>query len=62
MNRSVGVTISAIVVMLGSGLALLMGVLMLFASSAGIPVPENQAQFMKYFMILAAVLDRKSVV
>jgi hypothetical protein len=56
MNRSVGVTISAIAVMLGSGLALLMGVLMLFASSGGIPVPENQAHFMKYFMILTAVL------
>src|ERR1700730_4976249 len=56
MNRSVGVKISAIAVMLGSGLALLMGVMMLIASSGGIPVPENQAQFMKYFMILAAVL------
>jgi hypothetical protein len=56
MNRSVGVTISAIAVMLGSGLALLMGVMMLVASSGGIPVPENQAHFMKYFMILTAVL------
>jgi hypothetical protein len=56
MNRSVGVTVSAIAVMLGSGLALLMGVMMLFASSGGVPVPENQAHFMKYFMILTAVL------
>src|ERR1700722_1934497 len=56
MNRSAGVTISAIAVMLGSGLALLMGMMMLIASSGGIPVPENQAQFMKYFMILMAVV------
>jgi len=42
MNRSVGVTVSAVVVIFGSVLTLLAGMMMLFASSGGIPVPENQ--------------------
>jgi hypothetical protein len=56
MNRSAGVTISAIVVLLGSGLALLTGVMMLFASTSGVSVPQNQVQFFKYFMMITAVL------
>jgi hypothetical protein len=56
MNRSGGVTISAIVVLLGSGLALLTGVMMLFASTSGVSVPQNQVQFFKYFMMITAVL------
>jgi|ERR1700728_857701 len=56
MNRSAGVTISAVVVLLGSGISLLTGLMMLFASTSGVSVPENQAQFFKYFMVFAAVL------
>jgi hypothetical protein len=56
MNRSAGVTISAVVVLLGSGISLLTGLMMLFASASGVSVPENQAQFFKYFMVFAAVL------
>jgi hypothetical protein len=56
MNRSAGLTISAVVVLLGSALALLMGFMMLFASTSGVSVPQNQAQFFKYFMMIAAVL------
>lgn len=56
MNRSAGVTISAVVVLLGSVLALLMGVMMLFASIGGVSVPQNQAQFFKYVMMITAVL------
>jgi hypothetical protein len=56
MNRSAGVTISAMVVLLGSALALLTGVMMLFASSSGVSVPQNQVQFFKYFMLITAVL------
>jgi hypothetical protein len=57
MNRSAGVTISAVVVLLGSGLALLAGLMTLFASTSGVSVPENQAQFFKYFMVFTAVLS-----
>jgi hypothetical protein len=56
MNRSVGVTVSAVVVIFGSVLTLLAGVMMLFASSSDLPVPETQVHFMKYFMIFAALL------
>ncbi len=56
MNRSVGVTVSAVVVIFGSGLALLAGVLMLFASSSGLSIPENQVHFLKYFMVFMALL------
>jgi hypothetical protein len=56
MNRSAGVTISAVVVLLGSGLVLLTGVMMLFASTNGVSVPQNQVQFFKYFMMITAVL------
>src|ERR1700683_703104 len=56
MNRSSGVTISAVVVLLGSGLVLLTGVMMLFASTNGVSVPQNQVQFFKYFMMITAVL------
>jgi hypothetical protein len=56
MNRSVGVTVSAVVVIFGSVLTLLAGMMMLFASSGGIPVPENQVHFMKYFMIFLALV------
>ena len=56
MNRSAGITISAVIALLGSGLAVLTGFLMLFASTSGISVPENQAQFFKYFMVFTALL------
>ena len=56
MNRSAGVTISAVVVLLGSGLVLLTGVMMLFASTSGVSVPQNQVRFFKYFMMITAVL------
>jgi hypothetical protein len=56
MNRSAGITISAVAVLLGSALALLMGLMMLFASTSGVSVPQNQAQFFKYFMMITAVL------
>lgn len=56
MNRSVGVTVSAIVVIFGSVLALLAGLMTLFASSSDLPVPENQVHFLKYFMVLVALL------
>lgn len=56
MNRSVGVTVSAVVVIFGSGLAVLAGVLMLFASSSGLSIPENQVHFIKYFMIFMALV------
>jgi hypothetical protein len=56
MNRSVGVTVSAAVVIFGSGLALLAGVMMLFASSSGLPIPENQVHFVKYFMVVMALV------
>ena len=56
MNRSVGVTVTAVVVLLGSGLTLLAGVMMLFASSSDLPVPENQIHFLKYFMAFMALV------
>jgi len=56
MNRSVGVTVSAVVVLLGSGLTLLAGVMMLFASSSDLPIPENQVHFLKYFMVFLALV------
>jgi len=33
-----------------------MGFMMLFASTSGVSVPQNQAQFFKYFMMIAAVV------
>src|ERR1700734_139389 len=56
MNRSVGVTLSAVIVIFGSVLALLAGAMVLFASSSDLPVPENQVHFMKYFMIFLALV------
>jgi hypothetical protein len=56
MNRSVGVTVSAVVVLFGSGLTLLAGVMMLFASSSDLPIPENQVHFLKYFMVFLALV------
>ncbi len=56
MNRSAGVTASAVAVIFGSALALLAGLMVLFASSGGIPVPENQVHFVKYFMAFTALL------
>ena len=56
MNRSVGVTVTAVVVLFGSGLTLLAGVTMLFASSSDLPIPENQVHFLKYFMIFLALV------
>ena len=56
MNRSVGVTLSAVIVIFGSVLALLAGAMVLFASSSDLPVPENQVHFMKYFMIFLAMV------
>ena len=56
MNRSVGVTVTAVVVLLGSGLTLLAGVMMLFASSSDLPIPENQVHFLKYFMVFLALV------
>jgi len=56
VNRSVGVTVSAVVVIFGSVLTLLAGVMMLFASSSDLPVPENQAHFLKYFMVFMALV------
>lgn len=56
MNRSPGVTASAMAVIFGSVLALLAGTMVLFASSSGIPVPENQLHFIKYLMAFTALL------
>jgi hypothetical protein len=56
MNRSVGVTVTAVVVLFGSGLTLLAGVMMLFASSSDLPIPENQVHFLKYFMVFLALV------
>jgi hypothetical protein len=56
MNRSVGVTVTAVIVLFGSGLTLLAGVMMLFASSSDLPIPENQVHFLKYFMIFLALV------
>ncbi|MGA2846925.1 MAG: hypothetical protein ABSF68_16050 [Candidatus Acidiferrales bacterium] len=56
MNRSVGVTVTAVIVLFGSGLTLLAGVMMLFASSSDLPIPENQVHFLKYFMVFLAVV------
>src|SRR6204780_1889626 len=55
MNRSVGVTVTAVIVLFGSGLTLLAGVMMLFASSSDLPIPENQVHFLKYFMVFLAL-------
>ena len=56
MNRSVGVTVTAVIVLFGSGLTLLAGVMMLFASSSDLPIPENQVHFLKYFMVFLALV------
>ena len=56
MNRSVGVTVAAIVVLFGSGLTVLAGAMTLFASSSDLPVPENQVHFLKYFMVFVSLV------
>jgi hypothetical protein len=50
------VTVTAVIVLFGSGLTLLAGVMMLFASSSDLPIPENQVHFLKYFMVFLALV------
>jgi hypothetical protein len=55
VNRSVGVTVSAVLAILGGILTLLAGVMLLFGLSSGVPIPENQVHFLKYFMVFTAL-------